>query len=141
MENAGRLVFVLMLFEHFNDIPLDGWPFTYFKPHEIACKGTGQLFIKAEAIGAWDILRSRLGHPIRLSSAVRSVYHNSKIGGSPLSSHSVKAPQGAGSAFDIVLEGRDKEVIRKVAQDVGFRGFGMRYQTFIHVDMGRRRQW
>ena len=141
MENAGRLVFVLMLFEHYNDIPLNGWPYTYFKPHEIACKGTGQLFINAKAIGALDILRSRLGHPIRLSSAFRSTYHNSKIGGAPLSAHSIKAQKGAASAFDIVLEGRDKETIRKVAQDVGFKGFGMRYQTFIHIDMARSRSF
>jgi zinc D-Ala-D-Ala carboxypeptidase len=141
VENAGRLVQLLMLFEHYNDIPLDGWPFTYFKPHEIACKGTGQLFINAEAIGALDILRSRLGHPIRLSSAFRSVYHNSKIGGAPLSAHSIKARKGAASAFDIVLEGRDKETIRKVAQQCGFKGFGMRYQTFIHIDMARSRSF
>ena len=135
MENAGGLVQLLMLFEHFNDIPLDGWPFTYFKPHEVACKGTGKILIHNAAIGALDILRSRLGHSVRLSSAYRSPYHNSKIGGAPRSSHL------EGHAFDIQLQGRDKETIRKVAQDVGFRGFGMRYQTFIHVDMGRRRQW
>lgn len=141
MEDAGRLVLVLMLFEHYNEIPLNGWPYRYFKPHEIACKGTGQLFVNAEALSGLDDLRSLLGHPIRLSSAFRSTYHNSKIGGAPLSAHSIKAQKGAASAFDIVLEGRDKETIRKVAQDVGFKGFGMRYQTFVHIDMGRRRQW
>ncbi len=139
---ASQLILAIeMLFEHFNEIPLGGWHFRYFKPNEVACKGTGQLFINAEALSGLDNLRSLLGHPIRLSSAFRSVYHNSKIGGAPLSVHSVKAPKGAGSAFDIVLEGRDKETIRKVAQECGFKGFGMRYQTFIHIDMGRRRTW
>ena len=65
-----------MLFEHFNDIPLNGWPYTYFKPNEVACRGTGKILM-----------------------------------------------------------------IRKVATDVGFKGFGMHYRTFIHIDMGRRRQW
>ena len=126
---------IKMLFEHFNDIPVNNWPYRYFKPHEIACKGTGQLFINAEALNALDHLRSLLGHSIQLSSAYRSPYHNSKIGGAPRSSHL------SGHAFDVRLQGRDKEIIRKVAQECGFRGFGMRYQTFIHVDMGRRRQW
>ena len=141
LADAGGLVRLLMLFDHYNDIPVTTWPYRYFKPHEIACKGTGQLLVNAEALSGLDNLRSLLGHPIRLSSAFRSVYHNSKIGGPPLSGHSVKAQKGAGSAFDIVLEGRDKETIRHVAQQCGFEGFGMRYQTFIHIDMGRRRQW
>ena len=141
LADAGGLVRLLMLFEHYNEIPVTNWPYRYFKPHEIACKGTGQLLVNAEAISGLDNLRSLLGHPIRLSSAFRSVYHNSKIGGAPLSVHSIKAPKGAGSAFDIVLEGRDKDTIRKVAQQCGFKGFGMRYQTFIHIDMGRSRSW
>jgi zinc D-Ala-D-Ala carboxypeptidase len=141
LANASGLVRLLMLFDHYNEIPVTNWPYRYFKPHEIACKGTGQLLVNAEAISGLDNMRSLLGHPIRLSSAFRSVYHNSKIGGAPLSVHSVKAPTGAGSAFDIVLEGRDKETIRQVAEQCGFKGFGMRYRTFIHIDMGRRRQW
>ena len=91
--------------------------------------------INEEALSCLDALRSNLGHSIRLSSAYRSPYHNAKVGGAPKSSHL------EGYAFDVQLQGRDKEVIRKVAQDCGFKGFGMRYQTFIHIDMGRRRQW
>tara|TARA_R110000824_G_scaffold36098_1_gene112440 strand:- start:9209 stop:9583 length:375 start_codon:yes stop_codon:yes gene_type:complete len=124
-----------MLFSHYNEIPIANWPFRYFKPHEIACKGTGQIKINEEALSCLDALRSNLGHSIRLSSAYRSPYHNAKVGGAPKSSHL------EGYAFDVQLQGRDKEVIRKVAQDCGFKGFGMRYQTFIHIDMGRRRQW
>ena len=129
-----------MLFEHFNDIPLNNWPYRYFKPHEIACKGTGQLFVNAKALAALDNLRSLLGHSIQLSSAYRSPSHNAKMG-APLSAHSLRALQGAASAFDVRLQGRDKEVIRKVAEQCGFKGFGMNYQTFVHIDMGRRRQW
>jgi len=124
-----------MLFEHFNDIPINNWPFAYFKPHEVACKGTGKILVHNSALAALDILRSRLGHSINLSSAYRSPYHNARIGGAPRSSHL------EGHAFDVRLQGRDKETIRKVAEECGFRGFGMRYQTFIHIDMGRRRQW
>ena len=124
-----------MLFEHFNEIPLNGWPYRYFRPNEVACKGTGKILVNEDALAALDNLRTHLGHSIRLSSAYRSPYHNSKIGGAPRSSHL------EGHAFDVQLQGRDKETIRNVAQQVGFKGFGMRYQTFIHIDMGRRRTW
>ena len=129
-----------MLYTHYNEIPKSVWHYRYFQPSEIACKGTGQLYINAEAISGLDRLRSLLGRPIKLSSAFRSVYHNSKIGGSPRSSHTMHGSNGP-SAFDIVLAGQDKEIIRKAAEQCGFKGFGMRYQTFIHIDMGRRRQW
>ena len=124
-----------MLFEHYNEIPLGGWPYRYFKPNEVGWQGTGKILVNEDALAALDNLRSHLGHSINLSSAYRSPYHNSKIGGAPRSSHL------QGHAFDVRLQGRDKEVIRKVAEQVGFKGFGMRYQTFIHIDMGRRRTW
>lgn len=124
-----------MRFEHYNDIPLSSWPYRYFSPNEIACKGTGQIRINNDALAALDTLRTHLGRSINLSSAYRSPYHNSKIGGAPRSSHL------EGHAFDVRLQGHDKETIRQVAEQVGFKGFGMRYQTFIHIDMGRRRSW
>jgi zinc D-Ala-D-Ala carboxypeptidase len=124
-----------VIFKHFNEIPLNNWPYRYFQPPEVACKGTGQILINEDALGALDNLRTHLGHSISLSSAYRSPYHNAKVGGAPRSSHL------EGHAFDVRLQGRDKEVIRQVAEKVGFKGFGMRYQTFIHIDMGRRRSW
>ena len=124
-----------MIFKHFNEIPLNNWPYRYFQPPEVACKGTGQILINEDALTALDNLRTRLGHSISLSSAYRSPYHNAKVVGAPRSSHL------EGHAFDVRLQGRDKEVIRQVAEKVGFKGFGMRYQTFIHIDMGRRRSW
>ena len=126
---------LIVIFEHYNEIPLGGWPYRYFKPDEVACKGTGQIKINTDALSALDNLRTLLGHSINLSSAYRSPYHNAKVGGAPRSSHL------EGHAFDVRLQGKDKETIRKVAEQVGFKGFGMRYQTFIHIDMGRRRQW
>lgn len=124
-----------MIFAHYNDIPLTAWPFKYFKPYEVACKGTGEILVNSQALTALDLLRSRLGNPISLSSAYRSKYHNAKIGGAPKSSHLLSI------AYDIQLKGQDKETIRRVAEECGFRGFGMRYKTFIHCDMGRRRSW
>ena len=135
MIYASKSASLIVLFEHYNEIPLAGWPYRYFQPHEVACKGTGQILINEMALAALDNLRTLLGHSVSLSSAYRSSYHNAKVGGAPRSSHL------EGHAFDVRLKGKDKETIRKVAEQVGFKGFGMRYQTFIHIDMGRRRQW
>ena len=62
-------------------------------------------------------------------------YEIAKVGGAPLSSHL------KGHAFDVKLGGRDKEVIHRIAKQCGFTGFGLKYNTFIHIDMGRRREW
>lgn len=93
------------------------------------------MLVNERALSALDALRDDLGRPIRLSSAYRSAYHNARVGGAPLSRHR------EGDAFDIVLDGMDKDVIRAAAELHGFTGFGMRYRTFIHIDMGRRREW
>jgi uncharacterized protein YcbK (DUF882 family) len=35
----------------------------------------------------------------------------------------------------------DKTKLRAEAERVGFKGFGLRYRTFMHIDMGRKREW
>jgi uncharacterized protein YcbK (DUF882 family) len=129
---------VQKLFDHWSDVPDGAWPCIYFRPDEIACKGTGELLLNPGALNALDKFRSLIGGPVSLSSAYRSAYHNAKVGGSLLSVHTAK---GGASAFDVQLLGRDKETIRRVAEQCGFKGFGLRYKTFVHMDMGRRRTW
>ena len=84
---------------------------------------------------ALDELRKNIGAPIYLSSAYRSPYHNASVGGAPRSSHLF------GHAYDVELRAMDKAKLRDEAERVGFKGFGMRYTTFMHIDMGRRREW
>ena len=43
-------------------------------------------------------------------------------------------------AADISIVGQDKIKIRDTAREAGFTGFGY-YQTFLHVDLGRPRDW
>ena len=118
-----------------SEIPARMWPCKFFKPHEIACKGTGSILVHVDALEALDQLRMNLGSPIFLSSAYRSPYHYAVVGGAPLSSHL------AGHAFDVQLRSMDKTKLREEAESTGFTGFGMRYRTFMHIDMGRRREW
>ena len=124
-----------MRYKQWSEIPARMWPCKFFKPREVACKGTGSILINAEALNALDELRMNLGTPIYLSSAYRSPYHTAVVGGAPKSSHL------AGHAFDVELRGMDKAKLREEAESAGFKGFGMRYRTFMHIDMGRRREW
>jgi len=131
---------MILVFAHWNDMPESAWPCVHFKPVEIADKGTGEIAVNIEALDALDMFRSLIGGPVSVSSAYRSAYHNARVGGAPLSSHTLKGSNGP-SAFDIKLQGRDKELIHRCAEKAGFRGFGMRYNTFVHIDMGKKRQW
>ena len=124
-----------MQYKKWSEVPTRVWPCKFFKPNEISCKGTGSILINTEALMALDELRKNIGAPIYLSSAYRSPYHNASVGGAPRSSHLF------GHAFDVELRGMDKTKLRAEAESAGFRGFGMRYRTFMHVDMGRQREW
>lgn len=124
-----------MHFAHWTEVPARVWPCEFFTPQEIACKGTGSILIHTEALMALDQLRKNCGTPLHISSGYRSPYHNASVGGAPLSSHL------AAHAYDVRLMGMDKAKLKAEAERVGFRGFGTRYRTFLHIDMGRRREW
>ena len=129
-----------MRFNHWGDVPQDwdSWPLQYFKPKEIACRGTGQLYVNIPALTKLDMLRRQWNKPLRLNSAFRSDYHNCKVGGSPMSCHTVR---GGASAFDIALGSYDKSELIGLAKRIGFTGLGVNYRTFLHVDCGRARSW
>lgn len=82
---------------------------------------------------ALQAVRDMIGAPIRLNSGHRCAIHNAHVGGAPLSQHKLLA-------FDISLQGHDPPALRAACGRAGFKGFGF-YATFLHVDMGPRRQW
>ncbi len=124
-------------FAHWEDVPrtFEAWPYRFFQPVEIACRHDGSLVVARRALAMLDMLRSRLGAAVRLTSAYRCSYWNAKVGGAPNSRHV------NGTAFDIALDGHDKATIERVARDLGFTGFGLNYRTFIHIDTGPARAW
>ena len=129
-----------MIYEDTDDIPRtwEAWPIKYFKPPEIACRGTREIFVNIDALSKLDYLRSLMNKPLRINSAYRSHYHNARIGGAPFSAHSLR---GGASAFDISLDKHDKSELIRVAKRAGFTGFGVNYKSFLHVDCGRKRSW
>jgi zinc D-Ala-D-Ala carboxypeptidase len=127
---------MMINYDHWSEVPRtwSAWPWQFFTPKEVACRGTGRLSISCNLMGKLDLLRSRFGSPLNISSAFRSPYHNAKVGGAPRSMHLF------GLAADIPIVGKDKNLIKRLAKDLGFAGFGY-YRTFMHIDLGRKREW
>jgi zinc D-Ala-D-Ala carboxypeptidase len=135
MEN-GRTKGERLNHDHWKQIPRtwSAWPWQYFKPEEMACRGTGKLEIECRLLDYLDGLRRIFAHPLVVLSAYRTPYHNSCVGGAPMSRHL------SGDAVDIAVVGLDKTLIERLAREKGFAGFGY-YRTFLHLDLGRPRWW
>jgi zinc D-Ala-D-Ala carboxypeptidase len=124
-------------FRHFRDVPDGLWRWRNFSPAEIACRGTGQLKIHAQALDKLQALRDRLGKPLIIRSAYRSPEHNASLkGASPRSKHM------DGTAFDIAMSNHDPVAFEAAAREVGFLGFGHYPRSgFMHIDLGPARTW
>jgi zinc D-Ala-D-Ala carboxypeptidase len=123
-------------FRHFRDVPESLWRWKNFSPGEIACRGTGQLKLHAQALDRLQALRDRLGKPLILRSAYRSPEHNRAVGGAPRSKHM------DGTAFDIAMGNHDPVAFEAAAREVGFLGFGYYPRSgFMHIDLGPARVW
>lgn len=101
----------------------------YFTPREVACKGTGQVYVHVPALKAYNRLRmDKLLSAHSPNSAYRAPSHNRAVGGSRSSRHL------AGAAYDIPRAAiPDVEVFIARAKALGFNGFGF-YRSFIHID-------
>ena len=124
-----------MLYKHHDDISPRTWRAKFFVPAEIACRGTGEILVNEDFLFCLDQLRLQLDRPLKVSSSYRSAYHNAQVGGAVRSCHRL------GIAADLPLAGHDKSRLIEMAKAVGFTGFGISYQTFIHIDIGRPRSW
>ena len=123
-------------FRHFRDVPQHLWRWKNFSPAEIACRGTGQIKLHAQALDRLQALRDRLGKPLIVRSAYRSPRHNRAVGGAPASKHMI------GVAFDIAMANHDPAAFEAAAREVGFLGFGYYPRSgFMHIDLGPARVW
>ena len=125
-----------MIYAHWKQVPRTyrAWPWIFWTPKEIACKGTGRLLVNRAFLDGLDMVRRSFGSPLYLLSAYRSPYHNALVGGAVLSHHLL------GDAGDLNIVGIDKFRLEKLAKEAGFTGFGY-YHTFLHTDLGRKRFW
>ena len=126
----------MISYDHWSQVPrtTSAWAWEFFQPKEMACRGTGKLTIEPRLLDYLDLLRGRFGGPLTVLSAFRTAYHNAFVGGAPLSLH-LKA-----LAVDLSIVKQDKKLIEQIAKEEGFTGFGY-YRTFLHIDLGRKREW
>lgn len=134
-----------MTVKHHSKVQPSEWPFKYFTPEEVACRGTGLVMLTPASLAALeklDRLRNIMGHPLIISSGYRSPSHNKDVGGAPLSEHL------KGTAFDIKMHNVDPHRLEENAKKVGFTGIGIYPpqkptggKNFIHLDTGRERRW
>ena len=127
---------IVKTYRHWRDAPERTWRWPNFSPAEIACRGTGQLKLHPEAMDKLQALRDRLGKPLIIRSAYRSLEHNRAVGGAKASKHM------EGTAFDIAMANHDPVAFEAAAREVGFLGFGYYPRSgFIHIDLGPARSW
>jgi zinc D-Ala-D-Ala carboxypeptidase len=123
-------------YANWRDVPDKLWRWANFSPEEIACRGDGTIRINEAALDKLQALRDQLGVPLIVNSAYRSPDYNRQVGGAKHSMHL------QGAAFDISMANHDPESFEVAARAIGFTGFGFYpRQNFIHIDIGRARQW
>lgn len=116
-----------------------------FNIHEFACKdGTPvpeELYGNIQYLmNQLQLIRDRIGKPIKINSAYRTKEYNVKVGGAYYSQHL------KGNAADIVVKGMTPKqlliIIREMqmAGTIHWGGVGL-YDTFIHFDTASKRQW
>tara|TARA_R100001377_G_scaffold66585_1_gene41841 strand:+ start:1883 stop:2278 length:396 start_codon:yes stop_codon:yes gene_type:complete len=118
-----------MLYEHWKEVPRNdsSWPWRFFKPSELACRGSGSLLVVPSFIDACERLRSLFASPLTCNSSYRSRRHNALIGGSSNSVHKL------GLAADFSTRNIDRDLLLRLALEQGWTGIG-KYNTFLHLD-------
>ena len=112
----------------------DNWHWENFSPGEMACQGTGKLFISRVFMDMLQELRRALDRPLRISSGYRSPEHNQRV-----SSTGTEGPHTTGKAADILCHGGHAHSLIAAALPLGFRGIGIQqkgalHSRFIHLD-------
>lgn len=117
------------LYRHPNLFPEKDWRWPSFSPHEIACRGTGNIRIDTRSMDMLQKLRNHLGKPMIVNSGYRSPEHNRRVGGAKNSFHMKSM------AFDVRMDNHDPHTFIEAAKQIGFRGIGTYpKQGFVHID-------
>lgn len=103
----------------------------YFKVKEFACKdGSQAVFIDDYMCIILDILRSKLGKPIIVTSGYRTPWWNAKCGGAKYSYHM------RGMAADIRVDGMKTKELAKKLDEIVPNGCGIIvYNSWVHFDV------
>lgn len=102
----------------------------HFKVREFACKdGSQVVFIDNYLVSILDILRSKIGKPVIITSGYRTPEWNAKCGGAKYSYHM------RGMAADIRVNGMSaKELANKLNEIVPDECGIIVYSGWVHID-------
>lgn len=117
------------------------WVGQHFQAKEFRCPCCGANTVSHELVKTLDMVRKKLGTPIRINSAVRCVAHNKSVGGAVQSYHIPR--EGIGYAADITFgriynKALPLNIIRLfiTATDILMgKGGIILYPAWVHVDM------
>ena len=113
-----------------------------FSRHEFACKcGCGYNCIDPRVVDMCQVIRDKLGAPVRINSACRCAKHNAQVGGVKGSYHT------KGLAADLSCEvgsQRLQSVVKALfeAGKLPHLAYCKRYvqKNFVHIDCGHARR-
>jgi zinc D-Ala-D-Ala carboxypeptidase len=140
------MTFQIRLFSRWQDAPWDQHRWPNFTPSELACRCPidsphycrGEFYYDPEFFDGLQVVRNRLGEPLRLNSAHRCALRNAYVGGAALSQHKLMAA-------DLALDDHNPRELLDACKLGGFTTFGF-YRTFLHIDQrikpdGSGRRW
>lgn len=117
------------------EMPGDG-PSPHLGWEELACRGTGRVYVDPRVPEAFERMREVIGRPLIVTSGYRSPEHNAAVGGATKSQHML------GTAIDVLTANVDPHKLQAAAEDAGFTGVGTYPdQGFLHLDVGPHRTW
>lgn len=112
---------------------IENWnKYPNFTKSEFDCQETGENEMSPRFMDLLQLLRTRYGKPMKITSGYRSPKHS-------IERKKVKPGTHAqGIAADIYCVGPDKYRLVKLALELGFTGIGVD-KSFIHLDVSKER--
>lgn len=107
---------------------------THFKEEEFKCRHCGYCHMQPEFMKRLDVLRMRLGSPLRVVSGYRCPQYNDHV-----SFTGETGPHTQGLAVDLAVSGEIAREVLRMASDMHFKGIGIMQKgehksRYIHLD-------
>ena len=115
--------------------PKDRWP--NFAYSELACTHTGQNNMTMDTMDRLQLMRTKLGRPITISSGYRHITHPVEARKPDGSGNPRGGAHYTGRAVDVAVRGAEALRVLEAALEVGFTGIGVKQAgegRFIHLD-------
>ena len=123
-----------LVYDHFEHVPPEDWPWANFSPREMACSHSGCVYLSRRSMDRLQAVRDDFEKPMVITSAYRSPTH-------PIESRkkTISGAHTTGQAFDVLVHGRDAYKLIGLALKHGFTGLGVQQagdpdSRFIHLD-------